>query len=48
MKVCGLPEGQGLDRWIDVAQAVDEGNILPGDPGPGPRAVHFRKIQRQI
>ena len=29
MKVYGLPEGQGLDRRHDMAQAAGEGHIIP-------------------
>ena len=27
MKVYGLPEDQGLDRWVDMVQAAGEGHI---------------------
>ena len=39
MKVYGLPEGQGLDRRVDIWPDMGQAN-QPGDPGPDPRAVH--------
>ena len=29
MKVYGLPSGQGLDCWNDMARAAGEGHIIP-------------------
>ena len=36
MKVYGLPEGQGLDRWNDMAQATGEGAISFRQSRPWP------------